>query len=63
MNKPNAFDPADYLDSDEIIAEYLSLARSMGDMSLLALAVSDVLRARERAKPVAAPDQGGWTVA
>jgi probable addiction module antidote protein len=40
------FDAAEYLDSDEAIAEYLTLVLAENDSSLLAAALGDVARAR-----------------
>ena len=40
------FDPAKYLDDDEAVAEYISLAIEDGDQRLLAAALGDVARAR-----------------
>jgi len=46
MNKPTEFNPASYLDSDEVIAEYLKLALASGDTNLLLIAIGDVAKAR-----------------
>lgn len=46
MNKPTEFNPASYLDSDEVIAEYLKLALASGDTNLLLVAIGDVAKAR-----------------
>ena len=40
------FDPAEYLDSDEAIAEYLTAVLAENDPSLLAAALGDIARAR-----------------
>lgn len=40
------YDAADYLDSDEVIAEYLNLAASDPDPDILVAAIADVARAR-----------------
>ena len=42
MNKLIEFDPVNYLDSEEVIAEYLRLAQRSDDSKLLASAQSDV---------------------
>jgi probable addiction module antidote protein len=44
------FDPADYLNSEETIAEYLSGALEDPDPDIFLLAVRDVARARGMAK-------------
>jgi probable addiction module antidote protein len=46
MNKPAVFDAADYLDSDEVIAEYLNVALESGIPDLFHQAVADVAKAR-----------------
>jgi len=50
MNKTTEFDPASYLDSDQVIAEYLNLALASGDTDLLLSAIGDVAKARGMAK-------------
>ena len=40
------FDPSKYLDDDEAVAHYISLAIEDGDPGLLAAALGDVARAR-----------------
>jgi DNA-binding phage protein len=47
MNKLIEFDPANYLDSEEVIAEYLRLAQRSDDGELLISAQSDVARAEK----------------
>jgi DNA-binding phage protein len=46
MLKLIEFDPANYLYSEEVIAEYLRLAQRSDDSKLLASAQSDVARAQ-----------------
>jgi DNA-binding phage protein len=46
MNKLIEFDPANYLSSEEVIAEYLRLAQRSDDSKLLISALSDVTRAQ-----------------
>ena len=46
MMKP--FDPADYLDNEETIAEYLAVAKEDPDPEIYAQALEDVERARKR---------------
>jgi probable addiction module antidote protein len=46
MAKFRKFDPADYLDSDETIAEYLTAALEDPNPDVFLLALSDVARAR-----------------
>lgn len=46
MAKFKRFDPADYLDSDETIAEYLTAALEDPNPDVFLLALSDVARAR-----------------
>ena len=46
MNKLIEFDPVNYLDSEEVIAEYLRLAQRSDDSKLLISALSDVTRAQ-----------------
>ena len=46
MTKPIVFDAADYLDSEEVIAEYLNVALSSEDPDLFLQAIADVAKAR-----------------
>ena len=46
MTRFTPFDAADYLDSDESIAAYLSAAMEDGDPELFLVAIKDVARAR-----------------
>ena len=48
MAKPviTTFDPAAYLDSEEMIAEYLSQALASGDNDLLLAVIGDIAKAR-----------------
>ncbi len=46
MNKIKPFDAADYLDSDEVIAEYLNAALEDPNPDVFLMAVSDVAKAR-----------------
>lgn len=50
MKKPVPFDAADYLDSDEVIAEYLNVALASEHPELLLQALADVAKARRMAK-------------
>ena len=50
MNNLIEFDPASYLDSEEVIAEYLRLAQRSDDSKLLASAQSDLARAQSMFK-------------
>ena len=50
MSKTTEFDPASYLDSDEVIAEYLNLALASGDTDLLLTAIRDVAKAKGMAR-------------
>lgn len=50
MKKTTEFDAAAYLDSEEMVAEYLSLALASGDTDLLLAAIGDVARARGMAR-------------
>ncbi len=45
-NKLNTFDIAKYLDSNEVIAEYLSQILEDGDLDELLLAIGDIARAK-----------------
>ena len=45
-NELNTFDVAKYLDSKEVIAEYLSQILEDGDMDELLSAISDIARAK-----------------
>ena len=47
------FDVTDFLDSEEMIAEYLSAALEQADAELLIAAISDVAKARGMAKVAA----------
>jgi probable addiction module antidote protein len=46
MPKLQAFDVADYLDNDEVIAEYLTAALEDADPDVFLMAVADVAKAR-----------------
>jgi probable addiction module antidote protein len=46
--KTRTFDPADYLDNDEAIAEYLTVALETGDPAFIADALGVAARARGR---------------
>lgn len=46
MRKLTKFDPADYLDSDESIAEYLTAALEDENPDVFLAAISDVAKAR-----------------
>ena len=50
MKKPMVFDAADYLDSEEVIAEYLNVALSSEDPDLFLQAIADVAKARGMAQ-------------
>lgn len=43
----SSFDPADYIDSEAVAQEYLSLARLTGDATLLTSALKDVKAAQK----------------
>ena len=46
MKKPTVFDAADYLDSEEVIAEYLNVALASEDPDLFLQAIADVAKVR-----------------
>jgi probable addiction module antidote protein len=48
--KMRPFDAANYLETDDDIAEYLRVVREANDQQLLAAALSDVARAKQKAK-------------
>jgi len=50
MKKPVFFDAADYLHSEEVIAEYLNVALSSEDPDLFLQAIADVAKARGMAQ-------------
>ena len=50
MKKPVEFDAADYLDSEEVIAEYLNVALASEDPDLFLQAIADVAKARGMAQ-------------
>jgi len=50
MKKPVAFDAADYLDSEEVIAEYLNVALASDHPDLFLQAIADVAKARGMAQ-------------
>jgi len=50
MGKTTEFDAAKYLDSEDMIAEYLNQALASGDADLLLSAIGDVARARGMAQ-------------
>lgn len=46
MSQTTEFDPASYLDNEEVIAEYLNQALASGDTDLLLSAIGDVAKAK-----------------
>ena len=46
MPKPSAFDVAEYLDTDEVIAEYLTAALEDPNPDVFLMAVADVAKAK-----------------
>ena len=50
MKKPAVFDAADYLDSEEVIAEYLNVALASELPDLFLQAIADVAKARGMAQ-------------
>ena len=50
MKKPVLFDAADYLDSEEVIAEYLNVALASEHPDQFLQAIADVARARGMAQ-------------
>ena len=48
--KIRLFDAANYLETDDDIAEYLRFVREANDQQLLEAALSDVARAKEKAQ-------------
>ena len=50
MGKSTEFDASSYLDSEEMIAEYLNQALASGDADLLLSAIGDVAKARGMAQ-------------
>ena len=50
MKKPVVFDAAGYLDSEEVIAEYLNVALASEHPDLFLQAIADVARARGMAQ-------------
>ena len=50
MKKPIPFDAADYLDSEEVIAEYLNVALASEHPDLFLQAIADVAKARGMAQ-------------
>lgn len=50
MSKATVFDAADYLDSEEVIAEYLNVALASEHPDLFLQAVADVAKARGMAQ-------------
>ena len=50
MGKTTAFDAANYLDSEEMVAEYLNQALASGDTDLLLSAIGDVAKTRGMAQ-------------
>ncbi|MEO8480429.1 MAG: addiction module antidote protein [Gemmatimonadota bacterium] len=46
MKKLRRFDAADYLDSDVVVAEYLTAALADGNPDVLLQAIADVVKAR-----------------
>lgn len=50
MKMPVAFDAADYLDSEDLVAEYLNVALASEDPDLFLQAIADVAKARGMAQ-------------
>lgn len=50
MKKPVTFDVADYLDNEEVIAEYLNVALASEHPDLFLQAIADVAKARGMAQ-------------
>ena len=50
MSRPKVFDASDYLDSEEVIAEYLNVALASEHPELFLQAVADVAKARGMAQ-------------
>lgn len=50
MNQIKPFDAADYLDNDEVIAEYLNAALEDPNPDVFLMAISDVAKARGMSK-------------
>ena len=50
MSKFKPFETADYLDSEEMIAEYLTVAAEDPDPDILLIAIANVAKARGMAK-------------
>ena len=50
MSKTIPFDPANYIDNAEVVAEYLHLALASGDSELLLSAIEDVEKAKGQAQ-------------
>lgn len=50
MGQTTKFDAASYLDSEEMIAEFLNQALASGDIDLLLSAIGDVAKARGMAQ-------------
>ena len=50
MGKTTEFDAASYLDSEDLVAEYLNQALASGDTDLLLAAIGDVARAKGMAR-------------
>ena len=48
--KMRRFDAANYLETDDDIAEYLRVVREANDQQLLAAALSDIARAKQKAQ-------------
>lgn len=50
MKMPVVFDAADYLDSEDLVAEYLNVALASEDPDLFLQAIADVAKARGMAQ-------------
>ena len=57
MAKAKPFDPAEYLDSPEMIAAYLTEALESGDSALVTVAIDAIARARGTPSTPAAGDR------
>jgi probable addiction module antidote protein len=55
--KIRPFDAANYLETNDDIAEYLTVVREANDQQLLAAALSDVARAKQKAQRKTATTQ------
>lgn len=59
MVKVSKFDVIEYLDSEEMVAEYLTTAKEDGNPDVFHAALADAAKARERIRQLATDEKPG----